>query len=187
MYHRPRSVRSRVSTSFTLLALQLTTRWRTIIVHGCTPRFRLPVFTVTFGSCIHKICLLQKTYLVRLTSLWSHDNRCKIGFSLKHIIRGKTVMRDSRPWLANAVRRYLKACFLTIHGSHLISKRRQEPHKWGYVGLLACLTIWFPDMTWQESRAIGPDWYFLPITVAIWPVTGQGFQNTKWPAVLYYQ
>ena len=22
--------------------------------------------------------------------------------------------------------------------------------------------------------------------VAIWPVTGQGFQNTKWPAVLYY-
>ena len=21
--------------------------------------------------------------------------------------------------------------------------------------------------------------------VAIWPVTGQGFQNTKWPAVLY--
>ena len=25
------------------------------------------------------------------------------------------------------------------------------------------------------------------IAVAIWPVTGQGFQNTKWPAVLYYQ
>ena len=23
--------------------------------------------------------------------------------------------------------------------------------------------------------------------VAIWPVTGQGFQNTKWPVVLYYQ
>ena len=23
--------------------------------------------------------------------------------------------------------------------------------------------------------------------VAIWPVTGQGFQNTKWPAVLYSQ
>ena len=23
--------------------------------------------------------------------------------------------------------------------------------------------------------------------VAIWLVTGQGFQNTKWPAVLYYQ
>ena len=23
--------------------------------------------------------------------------------------------------------------------------------------------------------------------VATWPVTGQGFQNTKWPAVLYYQ
>ena len=23
--------------------------------------------------------------------------------------------------------------------------------------------------------------------VAIWPVTGQDFQNTKWPAVLYYQ
>jgi len=23
--------------------------------------------------------------------------------------------------------------------------------------------------------------------VAIWPVTVQGFQNTKWPAVLYYQ
>ena len=23
--------------------------------------------------------------------------------------------------------------------------------------------------------------------VAIWPVTGQGVQNTKWPAVLYYQ
>ena len=22
-------------------------------------------------------------------------------------------------------------------------------------------------------------------TVAIWPVTGQGFQNTKWPVVLY--
>ena len=21
--------------------------------------------------------------------------------------------------------------------------------------------------------------------VAIWPVTGQGFQNTEWPAVLY--
>ena len=25
------------------------------------------------------------------------------------------------------------------------------------------------------------------IAVAIWPVTGQGFQNTKWPAVLYSQ
>ena len=25
------------------------------------------------------------------------------------------------------------------------------------------------------------------IQVAIWPVTGQGFQNTKWPAVLYSQ
>ena len=23
--------------------------------------------------------------------------------------------------------------------------------------------------------------------VAIWPVTGQGFQNTKWPAVRYFQ
>ena len=23
--------------------------------------------------------------------------------------------------------------------------------------------------------------------VATWPVTGQGFQNTKWPAVLYSQ
>ena len=23
--------------------------------------------------------------------------------------------------------------------------------------------------------------------VAIWPVTGQGFQNTKWPAVQYFQ
>ena len=23
--------------------------------------------------------------------------------------------------------------------------------------------------------------------VAIWPVTGQGFQNTKWPAVVYSQ
>ena len=27
----------------------------------------------------------------------------------------------------------------------------------------------------------------LTLCVAIWPVTGQGFQNTKWPAVLYYQ
>ena len=27
----------------------------------------------------------------------------------------------------------------------------------------------------------------IKIAVAIWPVTGQGFQNTKWPAVLYYQ
>ena len=25
------------------------------------------------------------------------------------------------------------------------------------------------------------------IAVAIWPVTGQGFQNTKWPAALYSQ
>ena len=25
------------------------------------------------------------------------------------------------------------------------------------------------------------------IAVAIWPVTGQGFQNAKWPAVLYSQ
>ena len=23
--------------------------------------------------------------------------------------------------------------------------------------------------------------------VAIWPVTGQGFQNTKWPGVRYFQ
>ena len=23
--------------------------------------------------------------------------------------------------------------------------------------------------------------------MAIWPVTGQGFQNTKWPAALYSQ
>ena len=27
----------------------------------------------------------------------------------------------------------------------------------------------------------------LNYAVAIWPVTGQGFQNTKWPAVLYSQ
>ena len=39
-----------------------------------------------------------------------------------------------------------------------------EFHKWGYIGLPACVTICFRDMTWQESRAIGPDWYFLPIT-----------------------
>ena len=25
------------------------------------------------------------------------------------------------------------------------------------------------------------------IAVTIWAVTGQGFENTKWPAVLYYQ
>ena len=25
------------------------------------------------------------------------------------------------------------------------------------------------------------------IAVAIWPVTGQGVENTKWPAVLYSQ
>lgn len=25
------------------------------------------------------------------------------------------------------------------------------------------------------------------IAVIIWPVTSRGFQNTKWPAVLYYQ
>ena len=29
--------------------------------------------------------------------------------------------------------------------------------------------------------------YKYKYAVAIWPVTGQGFQNTKWPAVLYYQ
>ena len=23
--------------------------------------------------------------------------------------------------------------------------------------------------------------------VAIWPVTGQGFENTKWPAIRYFQ
>ena len=28
---------------------------------------------------------------------------------------------------------------------------------------------------------------YIIYAVAIWPVTGQGFQNTKWPAVLYYQ
>ena len=28
---------------------------------------------------------------------------------------------------------------------------------------------------------------FRLFAVAIWPVTGQGFQNTKWPAVLYSQ
>ena len=36
-------------------------------------------------------------------------------------------------------------------------------------------------------------WYFslgyeaLKFAVAKWPVTGQSFQNTKWPAVLYSQ
>ena len=25
------------------------------------------------------------------------------------------------------------------------------------------------------------------LAVAIWPVTGQGFENTKWPAVRYFQ
>ena len=28
---------------------------------------------------------------------------------------------------------------------------------------------------------------FRLFAVAIWPVTGQGFQNTKWTAVLYSQ
>ena len=36
---------------------------------------------------------------------------------------------------------------------------QQEPHKWGYIGLPACVTICFRDMTWQESRAIDPDGY----------------------------
>ena len=34
-------------------------------------------------------------------------------------------------------------------------------------------------ISWQRMNKI--------TAVAIRPVTGQGFQNTKWPAVLYYQ
>ena len=37
----------------------------------------------------------------------------------------------------------------------------------------------------EEIRMPGEE-HFL-FAVAIWPVTGQGFQNTKWPAVLYSQ
>ena len=29
--------------------------------------------------------------------------------------------------------------------------------------------------------------HVMKYAVAIWPVTDQGFQNTKWPAVLYSQ
>ena len=39
------------------------------------------------------------------------------------------------------------------------------------------------SLTFQHKRRPCVSKY----AVAIWPVTGQGFQNTKWPAVLYSQ
>ena len=39
------------------------------------------------------------------------------------------------------------------------------------------------SLTFQHKRRPSVSKY----AVAIWPVTGQGFQNTKWPAVLYSQ
>ena len=38
-------------------------------------------------------------------------------------------------------------------------------------------------LTNQITRTIS----VISYAVAIWPVAGQGFQNTKWPAVLYSQ
>ena len=38
-----------------------------------------------------------------------------------------------------------------------------------------------------RSYARQRNWRIKIFAVAIWPVTGQGFQNTKWPAVLYSQ
>ena len=54
------------------------------------------------------------------------------------------------------------------------------------------------DSTWRSRPRSPSDLRFVVvncntskaimlIAVAIWPVTGQGFQNTKWPAVLYSQ
>ena len=48
------------------------------------------------------------------------------------------------------------------------SRETRTHIKWGYIGQLACVTICFPDMTWQaESRAIGRDWYLLPIIFSV--------------------
>ena len=40
-------------------------------------------------------------------------------------------------------------------------------------------------MNFGGRACVNPKYIFF--AVAIWPVTGQGFQNTKWPAVLYSQ
>ena len=44
-----------------------------------------------------------------------------------------------------------------------------------------------PSYTYEINKQViwSDDEYFN--AVAIWPVTGQGFQNTKWPAVRYFQ
>ena len=69
-------------------------------------------------------------------------------------------------------------------------------HSW-----LACFSVPKCETTLhvsasQRSTFVMPPKFFntrngkgcvLKYAVAIWPVTGQGFQNTKWPAVLYYQ
>ena len=39
----------------------------------------------------------------------------------------------------------------------------------------------------EKHASYGVNTIFILNAVAIWPITGQGFQNTKWPAVLYYQ
>ena len=38
---------------------------------------------------------------------------------------------------------------------------------------------------WRGVKEEGFRFQFFFFAVAIWPVTGQGFQNTKWPAVRY--
>ena len=67
--------------------------------------------------------------------------------------------------------------------SPLVSNRKPV-HRKGVLKIFLSLNILKTGrLLWQLSRLLQNFWY----AVAIWPVTAQGFQNTKWTAVRYFQ
>ena len=64
----------------------------------------------------------------------------------------------------------------------VIESDADDWHDW----LLTLPTLSSLELIFLASNFHLIDPYF-DFAVAIWPVTGQGFQNTKWPAVLSFQ
>ena len=64
----------------------------------------------------------------------------------------------------------------------VIESDEDDWHDW----LLTLPTLSSIELIFPASNFHLIDPYF-DFAVAIWPVTGQGFQNTKWPAVLSFQ
>ena len=64
--------------------------------------------------------------------------------------------------------------------------KRRLKKKLGIQRTQARERIFVLDEVIKTSRNFIPSVLF-DFAVVVWPVTGQGFQNTNWPAVLYSQ